>query len=374
LMLGYLPYVSKTARKNPTKHHVARDNTYVPFTWRTELSGQVAVQFVDEIGGPLMTGHRETISDPLWRPTKLTPPREAVYAVRSVEKADDAYVYDFTVNGIHAFVANGMMVHNTIPRPSDPSRPGYDPFEDGAVIRGAIVAAPGNKVVVCDFSQAELRVLAALSHEPFLLQAYRDGRDIHSEVAIAMYGPDYSKEQRVMCKMFNFSYVYGGNEYSFAEDAGLPVSIARQFVRDYDKAMPVAKQWKADQFMQMKRDGYVSTFFGRRRRFPLITPENQDDARKASVHAPVAGTASDITLLALIQCVDEGIPVVLPVHDSIVTDSPEDRAEEHAARVAQIMKETGEKYLKEVPWKVDKEIASRWTKPPSLLRLEAGTT
>jgi uracil-DNA glycosylase family 4 len=373
LMLGYLPLVTKSPRKNPTKHHVKNDTTYVPYTWRTELSGGEAVRFVEEIGGPLMTRHRETVANPDWYPKQIRPPRERAYAVRSVEPADTQTVYDFTVDEYHMFIANGMTVHNTIPRPDDPERRGYDVFEDGAVIRGAIVAAPGNVVVVADYSQAELRVLAALSGEPFLLQAYRDERDIHSEVAIKMYGEHYSKEQRVKCKMFNFSYVYGGNEFSFAEDAGLPINIARQFVRDYDKLMPVALQYKKDQYAKLKEQGYVSTFFGRRRRFPLITSENQDEARKASVHAPVAGTASDLTLLALIRCVNQGIPVVLPVHDSIVTDSPQDRAEEHAEAVATAMMETGQKYLKDVPWKVDKEISNRWVKPPSLSQLEGGS-
>jgi uracil-DNA glycosylase family 4 len=254
----------------------------------------------------------------------------------------------------------------TIPRPDDPSRAGYDPYEDGGVIRGAIIAAPGHMFGACDFSQAELRALAQLSGEQFLRQAYMDGRDIHSEVSVAMFGENFTKEQRVQCKMFNFSYVYGGSEYSFAEDAGLPVAVAREFVRRYNSIMPTALEWKKQQFDKMRSQGYVETIFGQRRRFPLITPDNQDDARKASVHSAVAGSAAGITILAQTKLIEEGVPVVMSVHDSIEFESPEDRIEEDAIHVQEVMIETALKYMPEVPWKVDVEIGSRWVKPPQL--------
>lgn len=262
----------------------------------------------------------------------------------------------------------------TIPRPDDPTRKGYDAYEDGAVIRGAIISAPGNVFVANDFSQAELRVLAYLSKEPFLIQAYKEGRDIHTEVTVAMFGEHWTKEQRVQCKMFNFSYVYGGTEYSFAEDAGLPISVAREFVRRYNTVMPVARQWKEDQFNLMRHQGYVSTLFGQRRRFYLITPENQDDARKASVHSPVAGTAAAVTIMSQTKLIEGGVPVVMSVHDSIEAECSIDAGEDVAEHIKEVMLETASKYMPEVPWKVDKEIASRWVEPPKLSLLEGEYT
>jgi DNA polymerase-1 len=266
----------------------------------------------------------------------------------------------------------------TIPRPTskdDTLRDDYDPYMDGGLVRGAMVASPGCLLGIADYSQAELRVWGAMSHEPFLLQAYRDERDLHSEVALGMYGPNYTKEQRVMCKMFNFSYVYGGTERSFADSAGLPLSVAIEFVRNYNKLMPVAIQWKKDQFQLMRTQGYVETMFGRRRRFPLITPENQDDARKASVHQPVAGTASDLTTMAATRLIlEHDIPVVLTVHDSILTDSPEALVEDHVNEIVAAMQDVGNQYISEVPWKVDKEIAYRWAEPPKLSRIVAAST
>jgi uracil-DNA glycosylase family 4 len=242
----------------------------------------------------------------------------------------------------------------TIPRPSD---------YYGALIRSAFIAAPGKLMVVVDYSQAELRVFAVRSMEPFLLQVYKDGRDLHTEVAVAMYSNEYTKEQRVLCKMFNFSYVYGGTEYSFAQDSGLNIDVARQFVRNYNELMPIGKQYKVDSLKELKEKGYVETIFGRRRHFPLITLANIDEARKAAVHMPCASTASDLTLISAMDAMDLGIPVVLTVHDSVVAECWAERAEADGAKIAEIMKGNGDRYLPEVPWKADVEIGQRWAEP-----------
>lgn len=230
----------------------------------------------------------------------------------------------------------------------------------GGLIRGMYVAKPGHKLLICDYSQAELRVMACYSQEPFLLDAYRNDRDLHSEVARAMYGPDYTKAQRVICKMFNFSYVYGGSEYSFAESSGLPVEVARQFVRSYNANMPTALAWKKAQFERAQRNGYVETIFGRRRHFPLIVPENYEEVRKSCVHMVIASTASDLTLMSLIQLEEMGIPVVSSVHDSILAEVEDSKVFEAGKLMRDIMIKTGNKYLPAVPWKVDVEIRQSW--------------
>lgn len=240
----------------------------------------------------------------------------------------------------------------TIARPDD---------EYGAMIRGMYCAAPGKRLVIADYSQAELRVVACYSQEPFLLEAYRNGRDLHSEVAKAMYGENFTKAQRVICKMFNFSYVYGGSEYSFAESSGLPIEVARQFVRDYNKNMPTALAWKKKQFERAQEDGYVETIFGRRRHFPLITADNYDDSRKACVHMVVASTASDLTLKSLVALENMGIPVVLSVHDSILAEVDEAQAEEAGRLMRDVMTNMGSTYLPDVPWSVDVEIRQAWS-------------
>lgn len=240
------------------------------------------------------------------------------------------------------------------------------PYEDmyGAIVRSSFVAPPGYKFIVADYSQAELRVVAVLSGDEFLLQVYRDGRDLHTEVAVSMYGDDWTQAQRILTKMFNFSYIYGGSEYSFAEDAGLPIDVARTFVRDYNEIMPNLAQFRLDQLELARSQGYVVSPFGRKRRFPLITQHNLKDVRKAATHAPVAGAASDLTQLSLIRAVKLGHQVVLTVHDSIGELAREEEAEHYAAMLKMIMLEVAVEHFPEVPWEVDVDIRDRWCPVP----------
>jgi len=246
----------------------------------------------------------------------------------------------------------------TIPRASD-----RDPY--GAAIRSSFIAGEDRKLGITDYSQAELRVMACLSNEPFLIKVYQDDRDLHTEVAIAMYGPNFTHEQRVMCKMFNFAYAYGGNEHSFADDAGLDLATAIRFVREYDKNMPVVKQWKIDQFKSMRSQGYVQSPFGRRRHFPLITQLNADEARKSAAHAPIAGTASDLTLMSVIEAEKRHMNVGLTVHDSILTENDASIAEDVTHELAGIMQSYGDQYFPQIPWKADEEVSDRWVPEPS---------
>jgi DNA polymerase-1 len=246
----------------------------------------------------------------------------------------------------------------TLPRPYE------SPYSK--VIRDAFIARPGYKLGVYDYSQAELRIAAALSNDPFLLRVYAEDRDLHGEVALAMFGPNFTKEQRVMCKMFNFSYLYGGNEYSFAMDVGLPISVAQQFVHDYDKVMPGLAAWKKAQWEQMKTYGYVGYRTGSRRRVPYIGEPNRDDARKASFNAPVAGQASHMTSMSAIR-VDEHFRaqgwdahVLLLVHDSIIVETREDLIDQVSQVVPRVMEQTASEWFPEVKWKAEAEIGDRW--------------
>ena len=285
------------------------------------------------------------------------------YIENLLESADSIGRVHMTVL-IHGTEIGRLSMRNpalqTVPRATE-----KEPY--GAAVRSSFISEEGKLLVIGDYSQAELRVLAALSEDPFLLKVYQDERDLHTEVAVAMFGSNWTKEQRVMCKMFNFAYAYGGNEHSFANDAGLPLSVAIEFVRRYDQNMPVAKQWKVDQFKLMKAQGYVQTVFGRRRRFPLITQMNADDARKSSVHAPIAGTASDLTLLSLIEAENKGIPCVLTVHDSIMAEVGERWAEEAAHELTHIMTCVADEHVPQVRWKADSETGSRWVPTPEEL-------
>jgi DNA polymerase-1 len=253
----------------------------------------------------------------------------------------------------------------TIPRPGTAEVGGV---AWGKYIR-SVFTSDGGVLVAADYSQAELRVAAALSGDEFLIEAYRHDRDLHSEVATAMFGPGFTKEQRMLCKMFNFSYLYGGTEYSFAESANLPIDTARAFVRRYNQVMKTLAAWRERQFKIMRERGYVETRVGRRRRFPLITEVNIEDARKASVNMPVQSLASDITLAALIEF-DSRLKErgwwswarpIITVHDSIIVDvTDRERWQDVARLLRDTMIESAVSLVPEVPWKVDVSVGPDW--------------
>lgn len=254
-------------------------------------------------------------------------------------------------------------IYLTIPR-----RAGWEIW--GQAMRSGFVATPGNVLLHCDYSQAEMRVAAAESGDPFLLEIFSSGRDIHSEVANAMYGENWTKEQRVMAKMLNFADLYGGTEYSFAEDAGMPIDQARLLVRKRNEAMSDYVAWKREQVRTIREKGYVESRFGFRRRMPLITKANADEARKSSVHAVVAGGAAQLTLLSLAALVEMEAPVVLTVHDSILIDCPEEEGDYWADKAQRVMVALAEKWYSEVSWKADVDknddgtYPSRWVPKP----------
>jgi DNA polymerase I-like protein with 3'-5' exonuclease and polymerase domains len=357
-------------------------------------TGQIAEVLWDDLGLPINTKTRVYKQTPrstaqeavehlaTFNPKTHTRVREGdpfvdvLMEYRRIAKMQSAYV-----NNILDFVDINGRVHpsgkvfgteigrlsfsdpaiQTIPRPGD---------KYGAMVRGAFIPSPGNMFAMADFSQGELRMFAALSGSPFLLDAYANDRDIHGEVAAIFYGDNFTKEHRVHAKMFDFAYIYGGNEYSFSRDAGMPLSVATNLVRKFDAAIPEGASYRKNQFKLMVSQGYVDTRFGRRRRAPLITQENADEIRKESVHFPVASSTHDLTLLAAVQLEKEGIPVVMEIHDSIIADVPKEDAEGAAHRIGEVMQDLANKWFPEVVWKTDAEAKSRWSEPPNLSQTE----
>ncbi len=291
-----------------------------------------------------------------------------------VEKLRSSYVSNIIpliVNGrvhpyfkLHGTETGRLAASNpaiqTIPRPGE---------EFSAAIKKTFRAEPGWSILQDDYSQAEMRVAAALSGDEFLIQIFKDDRDLHSEVAVAMYGEDFTKEDRILTKMFNFSYLYGGNEHSFAQDAGLPLSVAQQYVQRYDATMPKLAEWKVRQFEVMREQGYIDTPFRRRRRFPLIIQQNFHEARKASVNMPTQSSASDLTLISSAQVyawlldnpqLQQYVRMIITVHDSIIFEVRTPLVKEVGYKVKEFMENVGRKVFPQVPWKVDVEAGPSW--------------
>lgn len=297
----------------------------------------------------------------------------STYVSKLLEIADtnDRVHVNFLLHGTETGRLSASDSLHGIPRPSD---------KYGQMIRGAFIAPVGYKLIICDYSQAELRCFADETQDPYLLTAYRNGADVHNQTVKSMcrfMGIDYDaldkngseyKEIRTKAKNINFgTLVYLGGAKAVAGMAGLDEKLVQLVMDDNKPKLATAILWQKNQFRFAKKHGYVINRFGRKRRFILQTTTNYDEIRKGSVNAVIQGDASDLTLLSVCQMVEAGICVVHTVHDSIIALVKDDQAETIASEMVAIMEQTGSQWFPSIPWQADVEIASSWyPKRPNL--------
>lgn len=232
-------------------------------------------------------------------------------------------------------------------------------------------ASPGNLITYCDLSQVELRMIAWFSQDPWLLECYRAGRDLHGEMAAAVIDPHYTSEQRTFAKRLNFGLAYGLSVLSLAEDSMYdlgPTPQARlaeaaRIEREYYARIHRVLEWKEEVYAQVLSRGYLETPLGRRRRFPYV-PE-QGAARRALFREAVnflpQSAASDATLLAFVRCERAGLQPIITVHDSILCDVPAVDARDALATQHRIMVETAEElYGDLLPFAADGGLGPSW--------------
>ena len=253
--------------------------------------------------------------------------------------------------------------------PSFHNLPRADEKEEGhygMAIRDLVIPADGMVLLIADLSQAELRVGAAMSQDPVLIEAFTKGGDPHSNVALRVFGPGAAEEERHTAKAINFGVLFGGKRNTLITRvlelrAVRPTMKIRpdqvaQVIDDYMSTMRVFFEWRESQFQHVREHGFVESRTGRRRRFLLINRTNEDEVRKACVHAPVSGLASDINTLACCKLTEQGIRTLLTVHDSILFEAPTDQAQRYAQLAASTILETWNEWIPEVPGDVDVKI------------------
>lgn len=226
------------------------------------------------------------------------------------------------------------------------------------------VPSEGNVLMEVDFSQAELRVLAYLSQDEFLKNVYIDDKDLHDEVAIELFGENFTKEQRVKSKTINFGLAYGRTAYSIAETFDMSVEEAEFLLDRWFEQKPEAAKYIKDMRQSPHKGIIPKTVFGRKRRFGAITKKNAWAIENEAINFPIQSTASDLTLLSAIRLqpkLNNRAKIVNLVHDSIVLDVPKKYVKEIAKLTKGIMEETPHIYLDtEIPFKADVEIGNRW--------------
>jgi DNA polymerase-1 len=207
--------------------------------------------------------------------------------------------------------------------------------EEGMRIREAFVAEGGHRLLSADYSQIELRVLAHMSREAALLDAFREGHDVHAMTAAGIFGTrvrDVTKEQRAVGKTVNFATIYGQTAYGLSRQLGIGPDEAARYIRNYFERYPRVARYREEVIEAARRDGYVKTLFGRRRFFPDIKSSNKQLAQMAermAFNTVFQGTAADIIKKAMIDVhkglhgVSRRARLVMQVHDELVLEVPD---------------------------------------------------
>ena len=241
--------------------------------------------------------------------------------------------------------------------------------ELGREIRAAFVPREGWKLVVADYSQIELRLLAHASMDPVLVDAFRNGEDIHTRTASEVFGVPQilvTPEMRRSAKAVNFGIVYGQTSFGLASTLGIPRAEADDYIRSYFKRYAGVKRWIEATIAEVRASGYALTLFGRRRPIPDMDSRNGNArgfAERTAVNTPLQGGAADMIKLAMIR-VDAEIAsrgmqarMLLQVHDELVFEAPPEEVDDLRGLAKRIME--GVRLL-EVPLLVETGAGDNW--------------
>ena len=241
--------------------------------------------------------------------------------------------------------------------------------ELGSQLRAYFIAKPGCVLVDADYSQIELRILAHVTGDEHMQQAFRSGQDIHRSTAARIYGiPQGEVTPRVRsgAKAINFGIMYGKGAYSLSKDIGVTVKEADAFLKNYLAAFPSVSSYMDKTIADARANGYVSTLFGRRRALPELNSNSHNiraSGERMARNTPIQGTAADVIKLAMVRVWkrlrDEKMEsrLILTVHDELIVEAPEAEAE----KAAQILREEMEGCVHyAVPLNTDVHTGKNW--------------
>ncbi|TWH16036.1 MULTISPECIES: DNA polymerase I [Pseudoxanthomonas] len=241
--------------------------------------------------------------------------------------------------------------------------------DDGRRIRRAFVAPPGRKLVACDYSQIELRIMAHLSQDPGLLRAFASGADIHRATAAEVFGrplEEVTVNERRAAKAINFGLMYGMGAFGLARQLGIDRGQAQDYIALYFSRYPGVRDYMERTREQARERGFVETVFGRRLHLEYINARNaaqRAGAERAAINAPMQGTAADIIKRAMIA-VDAWLAphadrarMLLQVHDELVFEADEAFVPELVERVRERMSAAAQL---SVPLVVDVGVGDNW--------------
>lgn len=205
--------------------------------------------------------------------------------------------------------------------------------DEGRLIRKAFKAGEGKILIDADYSQIELRILASLSGDEHMIEAFRNGEDIHAETASKVFHTpldEVTKRQRSDAKAVNFGIIYGISDYGLSQNLNIPRKEAKAYIDNYMASYPSIKAYMDSIVEKAKEDGFVETLFNRRRYVPEINSKNfnvRSFGQRVALNTPIQGTAADIIKIAMIET-DKNLKkagldakIVLQIHDEIILEA-----------------------------------------------------
>jgi len=242
--------------------------------------------------------------------------------------------------------------------------------ERGQQVRKAFIPRDENHVLLAaDYSQIELRIIAALSKDPAMVEAFQKGEDIHATTAAKVFDvplEEVTREQRSNAKTVNFGIVYGVSAFGLSQQTNLSRSESKELIEAYYATYPQLKAYMSSQVDFARENGYVETVLGRRRYLKDINSQNaivRGAAERNAVNAPIQGSAADIIKIAMINihqrmktepCASK---MLLQVHDELVFDVPKTEVD---ALTEMVKHEMENAFSLEVPFVVDVGIGNNW--------------
>ena len=241
--------------------------------------------------------------------------------------------------------------------------------ELGQQIRRAFIPEPGNKLISADYSQLELRILAHITKDPRMLEAYRNNEDIHSQTARLVFGATSEKdlkEKRRLAKIVNFGIAYAVEAFGLSQRVGISRSEAKQVIADYFETYKGIRDYMDRTPVEAREKGYIASLFGRRRYFPSINDRNfavRSRAEREAINMPIQGTASDIVKIAMIRVANAlaaeklETRMIMQVHDELLFEGPESEIE---AAIKLIKREMEAAATLDVPLVVEIGVGDNW--------------
>jgi DNA polymerase-1 len=243
--------------------------------------------------------------------------------------------------------------------------------ESGRKIRQAFVPRKGFTLLSCDYSQIELRVMAALACDPTMISAFQDGADIHTITAAKVHGvipEEVTRDMRSGAKMVNFGIIYGISAFGLSQRLAIPRTEAAEIIDAYFREYPAIKEYMDRTIAESREKGYAETLAGRRRHYPDLSSGNaglRQNAERAAINMPIQGTSADMIKIAMIQ-IDALLrkkpyqtKMLLQVHDELVFDLHPDEEAELVPKILHIM-ESALPLPHDVPILVEKGTGKNW--------------